>query len=1227
MADQPQIVSQPDHGDTIILKGGIPSPRLQLYFDDITKKLNTEILAIGSNIYNNNDTIGSARIATITDSLSFQNGRTGFSSASISPTDGTVHIINSLAGVITADPDGDLLVLESNTDGGLSILSDNLGNGNIIFGSPAFGNRAGRIFFLHDTQFNSPRLQLEVGGDLYLTMHGPASVISESAFNETAKDIDFRINTLNVAGTFFIDAADNRIGMDTTGLPPTQGFVHIAQNKSPLATAASSLADILVLDSSAFESGMSFVGGPSDSRQNIMFASGTVPERGKLQFKHNANHDFTALIYTTNSGTVEVEVWRCTEREFIVNLGNDNDVNFRCNGTTSDNLLYTRASQTRVGVADNNNLPSNGLLHIQSGTPLTYTTNAGQDELVINKFDGNCGMTIATRTISNCNIAFGDNLNPGQGEIIYVNLTDEFVIRTQGSQFNINSAGFRFNTQQLATCDFRVDGDTLQNLILVDASADDVFLNIAAVAVAVDDKVVIRDTSDGNALKTVTTQEIANLAPAALWTDIGLFLEPNTDGDGIQLNAALGAISISMSPASGTVFNEDGIAGHTVRMESLLSTNMFFLDAAIDTVGFSDTGVAPTEGVVHIHDTGTAGIITASTFADSLVLESSASSGLSFLNANTTFSSINFGSPLLGNDAGVILFNHAASPLQNLDISVATIQAMTVFPTGLFFNVGQDTAMNFQVNTLGSAPFLRIISAVDRMGLSQGVSFAPTDGILHIFDQGVAGVVTADVGGDAIVLESNGNSGLSILTPAANIGSIYFGSATVNDRGIFRFDNTVDFFQTVVQGVTIFQTSTNRVGISQASLTPTDGTLHILNVSAGIIGAAAGADELVIEGTGPRGMSFLVDNATGVANIAFGDPANGNTAGLIEYTASTASYAFFVTAREALTLLPTELVFNEGGLTNMDTRFESLNSTRILFIDASADRLGIADNGFAPSDGLIHVFQGGSAGVVAAHANSDTLVLESNTHLGISLLAPADGTTSNIYFGNTTQNNDGSISYEGFNQRLTLSVNAVQQLHLDPVENVFNETGIDTDLRAESNGNTAKLFLDAGIDELTTAAGTAPTAVANIGGNLNIDNSTAGTTAVVTEETLLTFTLPANSLTQNGRGVRIRAWGTTAANANLKTVRLKFGATNVLDTGAVASNAETWYFEADVYRTGAATQDAIGKPYWYVAGMNDGQITNPAETLSAGFAIVVSGQNGTATVNDIVAEGLSVEYI
>ena len=298
--------------------------------------------------------------------------------------DGLFHVLAStaLGGPVTADPEGDTLVLEQNQRGGLSILTGSDDTGNIFFGSPAYGERAGHIFFLHDTTNNFPRFGINIRDVNFLRIYDSfgGAPIGGFAFNEEQNaSIDIQVNTVTSLATFFIDSSADRIGMTDVGLLPTQGLLDLKQTGSS-GQLASTLADILVLDSSAFESGMSFVGGPLDNRQNIMFSGNGVRDRGKLQFKHNANHDFTALIYTTvDNSAVEVEVWRCTEREFVINLGNDNDVNFRCDATSSSNLLYTRSSQTRVGVGDNNNLPFTGLLHIQSGTILGFTSNAGAD--------------------------------------------------------------------------------------------------------------------------------------------------------------------------------------------------------------------------------------------------------------------------------------------------------------------------------------------------------------------------------------------------------------------------------------------------------------------------------------------------------------------------------------------------------------------------------------------------------------------------------------------------------------------------------------------------------------------------------------------------------------------------------------------------------------------------------------------------------------------------------
>jgi hypothetical protein len=105
---------------------------------------------------------------------------------------------------------------------------------------------------------------------------------------------------------------------------------------------------------------------------------------------------------------------------------------------------------------------------------------------------------------------------------------------------------------------------------------------------------------------------------------------------------------------------------------------------------------------------------------------------------------------------------------------------------------------------------------------------------------------------------------------------------------------------------------------------------------------------------------------------------------------------------------------------------------------------------------------------------------------------------------------------------------------------IFNESGGDYDLRAESDGNNSKLLLDAGINRLQTAAGEAATALADIGGILEQDVVASATTGT-SEEPLMTYSLPADSLTQESDGVRITVWGQTAANANNKTLKIKFG--------------------------------------------------------------------------------------
>lgn len=108
-------------------------------------------------------------------------------------------------------------------------------------------------------------------------------------------------------------------------------------------------------------------------------------------------------------------------------------------------------------------------------------------------------------------------------------------------------------------------------------------------------------------------------------------------------------------------------------------------------------------------------------------------------------------------------------------------------------------------------------------------------------------------------------------------------------------------------------------------------------------------------------------------------------------------------------------------------------------------------------------------------------------------------------------------------------------------------------------------------------------------------NTTAVGNVGAGEDDLMTASIEANRLYENGQVLELIAWGTTAANANNKRVRLYVGGTMVLDSGALASNNKSWVLRATVIRTGATTGAVIA----------EGQF-NGAEIQSLYTALVVA---------------------
>jgi len=104
----------------------------------------------------------------------------------------------------------------------------------------------------------------------------------------------------------------------------------------------------------------------------------------------------------------------------------------------------------------------------------------------------------------------------------------------------------------------------------------------------------------------------------------------------------------------------------------------------------------------------------------------------------------------------------------------------------------EGTRITFDTTPLGSttrSEAMRINPAGD-----VGIRTTSPDGTLHVHTA-TAGTVTANGGADEIVLESDGNTGLTILAPDASLAQIYFGTPSDNVGAYIRWQHDSNFMQ------------------------------------------------------------------------------------------------------------------------------------------------------------------------------------------------------------------------------------------------------------------------------------------------------------------------------------------------------------------------------------------------------------------------------------------------
>jgi hypothetical protein len=160
-------------------------------------------------------------------------------------------------------------------------------------------------------------------------------------------------------------------------------------------------------------------------------------------------------------------------------------------------------------------------------------------------------------------------------------------------------------------------------------------------------------------------------------------------------------------------------------------------------------------------------------------------------------------------------------------------------------------------------------------------------------------------------------------------------------------------------------------------------------------------------------------------------------------------------------------------------------------------------------------------------------------------------------------------------------------------------------------------------DQMGTGSG-----VATLVGVAHVNTTAVGNVGAG-EDDLMTYSLPANSLSSNGKGVRVTAWGRTANNANAKTLKIYFGvaiATYLLHTSIVGR----WKASVLILRNGSNVQDSVWEIYEtnFATDLLVGtqiDVTSTGQTDTAGITTKLTGQ---ATANDdIVQEGMLIEML
>jgi hypothetical protein len=161
---------------------------------------------------------------------------------------------------------------------------------------------------------------------------------------------------------------------------------------------------------------------------------------------------------------------------------------------------------------------------------------------------------------------------------------------------------------------------------------------------------------------------------------------------------------------------------------------------------------------------------------------------------------------------------------------------------------------------------------------------------------------------------------------------------------------------------------------------------------------------------------------------------------------------------------------------------------------------------------------------------------------------------------------------------------------------------------------------------VTNLASNVQVSISSTGASLYYSTTEPGTGANTTETALMAQVITGGLINHAGQSLELYAIGASAANGNNKTVRVRFGGTQIITSGAVASNNEIWEIKARITYLTNTSQRMFGR---MLRGTTPIAPTRVQGTLTwtANNTLEIMATNGTANAGDFQLHGWDVSII